>query len=143
MSAAAPKHIISTELVPLMRRLTRAYNEAMAVFKLKPVEAHILAELKSSGPMTVGRLGAGLGLSGSTLTSAIDRLEDRELLRRELAKADRRSILLTAVAWTPKKEAQFRAVFGEVEDRFFGALSKRERAQLHALLKKLNGETGS
>ena len=129
---------ISAQLVPLMRRLTQAYAAALRPFGLKPVEAHIVAELLEAGPLKIGDLGDRLGLSGSTLTGALDRLESRERIRREPVPEDRRATRLVATDWAPRERAAFAAVFTDVETRFFAALSERQRAELCRLLTKVN-----
>ena len=85
---------ITHQLAPLFRRVSRVHNRALEGFELRAVEGHILASLLASGPMTVREVQEALGLQGSTLTGALDRLEQRDLLRREQAPGDRRSFLL-------------------------------------------------
>jgi DNA-binding MarR family transcriptional regulator len=58
-------------------------------------EAHILAMLTYSAPAKVADLHLGLAHKRSTLTSILDRLENRRLVRREVDKTDRRTFLVT------------------------------------------------
>ena len=134
-----PANPTSAEIVKSVRRLTRLFKEELRPFGLSPVEAQIVIELSARGPRTVGRLGQQIGLSGSTLTGALDRLEKRELLRREPVPGDRRAMRLVATAWNATKRARLIDTVQRIDDQFFAALTARERDQLHRLLCKLNG----
>ena len=61
-------------------------------------EAHILAMLAHSAPTKVADLHRGLAHKRSTLTSILDRLEDRGLIKREVGEADRRTFLVMLTA---------------------------------------------
>jgi DNA-binding MarR family transcriptional regulator len=61
-------------------------------------EAHILALLAQSAPAKVADLHRGLAHKRSTLTSILDRLADRGLIKREIGKTDRRTFLITPTA---------------------------------------------
>src|SRR5438876_6232306 len=61
-------------------------------------EAHILAMLAHSGPAKVAELHRGLAHKRSTLTSILDRLAKRGLIRREVGKTDRRTFLIGLTA---------------------------------------------
>jgi DNA-binding MarR family transcriptional regulator len=61
-------------------------------------EAHILALLAQSAPANVADLHRGLAHKRSTLTSILDRLAKRGLIRREVGKTDRRTFLITPTA---------------------------------------------
>ena len=61
-------------------------------------EAHILALLAHSGPAKVAELHRGLAHKRSTLTSILDRLAKRNLIRREVGKTDRRTFIVTLTA---------------------------------------------
>jgi DNA-binding MarR family transcriptional regulator len=60
-------------------------------------EAHVLAHLRA-GPCSIAALHEAFAHRRSTLTSILDRLEARRLLRRELRPADRRSFLVRPTA---------------------------------------------
>src|SRR5262245_2561081 len=57
-------------------------------------EGHLITYLSSYSPTPVGDLGRIFGLKGSTLTSMLDRLEEKQLLVRRDNPDDRRSYLL-------------------------------------------------
>jgi len=66
--------------------------------KLTQGEAHILALLAHSAPAKVADLHRSLAHKRSTLTSILDRLAMRGLIKREAGKTDRRTFLITPTA---------------------------------------------
>ena len=96
-------------------------------------EAHLLAHLCDEGPCAVGELHAAFAHRRSTLTSILDRLERRGLVRRELRRTDRRSFLvtLTPTGWT--RARRVRAVLGELEARVTRRVGPAARAGFAAV----------
>ncbi|MGQ0719949.1 MAG: MarR family winged helix-turn-helix transcriptional regulator [Candidatus Eiseniibacteriota bacterium] len=66
--------------------------------ELAPPEAHLLSYLRSYAPCAISVLHRVFGLRRTTLTSMLDRLERRGLVRRELCATDRRSFLVHLTA---------------------------------------------
>src|SRR5215469_13874264 len=58
------------------------------------IEAHLLARLAARGPLLVSEVQQAFGLRRSTLTNALDRLQQKELLTRQLYAGDRRTFML-------------------------------------------------
>lgn len=108
-------------------------------FNLRKVEFSILMLLLANGPLSPKRLGQVLALSAPNLTLLLDRLQARELLRRERNLADRRSqnIVLTDAGLLLSREAAQAA--GPMERELDGRLSAAERAMLFELLRKVAG----
>jgi len=106
-------------------------------FGLRKVEFSILMLLLANGPLSPKRLGQVLVLSAPNLTLLLDRLQQRDLLRRERNQADRRSqnIVLTEAGLRVAREAQ--AAAGPMERELDGRLSAAERAMLFELLRKV------
>jgi MarR family transcriptional regulator, organic hydroperoxide resistance regulator len=94
-SAAEPAPLLVVEL----QRATHAAGVRLDVLLsdtgVSQGEAHVLALLADGGEHTVGELQRGLGHRPSTLSGILDRLEARDLVRRALNGADRRSFLIT------------------------------------------------
>ena len=57
-------------------------------------EAHILAQLATSGPTTIASLHRSLAHKRSTLTSILDRLTERGFITRHVGAADRRTFVI-------------------------------------------------
>ncbi len=108
-------------------------------FGLRKVEYSLLLLLLANGPLTPKRLGQALALSGPKLTLLLDRLQDRDLLRRERSATDGRSqnIVLTDAgrALTQAAGEASAPMERELDDR----LSRAERLMLIELLRKVAG----
>src|SRR5262245_3000371 len=87
--------------------------------------------------MNMGELQSELGLSSSTLTGAIDRMERSGLVRRTSVKGDRRAVRIEPISWPDEKKERFLGKLDGAEKQCFGVLSATERSQLMALLVKV------
>lgn len=85
-------------LVPAVHRATHRiglYLSGLTSDKLSQGEAHILAQLATSGSAAIAELHRGLAHKRSTLTSILDRLTKRGLVKRAVGDADRRTFVIT------------------------------------------------
>jgi MarR family 2-MHQ and catechol resistance regulon transcriptional repressor len=97
----------------------------------------VLEVLLNKGPQRVNDIGRRVDLTSGSITTAVDRLETRGLVVRELDEADRRSRM---VRLTPAGRAHIAPIFARhvnALDAACSGLSKAERKTLIALLKKL------
>ena len=97
----------------------------------------VLELLLHKGPQPVNEIGRRIGLTSGAITTAVDRLEARELVAREAHPTDRRARI---VRLTPEGEEQAAKLFGghkRAMDFAASRLSDAERAHLIELLKKL------
>jgi DNA-binding MarR family transcriptional regulator len=84
-------------LIPKIHRTTHQiglYIERSGL-GLNQGEAHIMAHLASAGESTVGQLHKAFAHKRSTLTSFLDRLTERRLIRRDVRSDDRRSFVVS------------------------------------------------
>jgi len=97
----------------------------------------VLEILLNKGPHPVNTIGKRVMLTSGSITTAVDRLEERGLVRREQSAEDRRVFIVDLTA----KGRRFieRAFEGHKEtmERAAGVLTQREREQLLPLLRKL------
>jgi len=96
-----------------------------------------LEALLHKGPLTITEIQQKVGLASGSMTAAVDRLEKKGFLRRKPAGNDRRAKLLEL---TPKGTLTVKNVFDHhaaVLESAMKVLNNAEKAQLHALLKKL------
>jgi DNA-binding MarR family transcriptional regulator len=101
-------------LIPQIHRTTHQiglYIERSGL-GLNQGEAHILAHLAAAGDSTVGELHKAFAHKRSTLTSYLDRLAERRLIRREVRPEDRRSFV---VSLTPSGKAIARKIHRHLE----------------------------
>jgi DNA-binding MarR family transcriptional regulator len=97
-------------LVPPIHRATHRIGLYLADLResgLSQGEAHILAQLATAAPATIGDLHRGLAHRRSTLTSILDRLAARGLITRRVSDADRRTFVVDT---TPKGKLAARRV---------------------------------
>ena len=88
-------------------------------------EAHILAHLAEVGDCSIADLHKAFAHKRSTLTSVLDRLSDRNLIRREVSAKDRRSF---TVRLTPTGKKLARRVYRLLVELERAALNRIEGA---------------
>lgn len=124
----------------IARRLNRTMDETLAEFGLDTAEHKALSVLAQSGPpfrSTPGRLAKRMELSSGAMTNRLDRLEGADLIRRLPDPDDRRGVV---VELTAHGHDVYRSAVGaqaKKEQLFASALTKREKTQLNALLRRL------
>jgi DNA-binding MarR family transcriptional regulator len=132
---------VRLQLVPGIHRATHRIalhlEATLPPLDVSQGEAHLLAFLSEAGTSSVARLHDAFAHKRSTLTSYLDRLEEKGLATRQLHPDDRRSFL---VALTPAGKALAARVhkrLEELEDAALGRLSERDlrgfQAVLHAV----------
>ena len=97
----------------------------------------VLEMLLHKGPQSVSEIGRRVDLTSGSITTAIDRLEQRGLVARAAHASDRRA---RVVHLTPAGKAHITKEFArhkDAMDRAARGLSKAERGTLIELLKKL------
>ncbi len=118
--------------------LVGAYLDAtIGKLGLTQGEAHVLAQVALHGPVSIAILHHEFGHKRSTLTNLLDRLEKRKLLRREINRADRRSIVVNL---TPAGERAAREVtnaLDKLERQLAGQVGKSDIAGLHRVVAAL------
>ncbi|MCP3137317.1 MarR family winged helix-turn-helix transcriptional regulator [Pyxidicoccus xibeiensis] len=89
-------------------------------------EAHLLAYLLEVGDTSLGELHAAFAHKRSTLTSYVDRLEAKRLVRRELRPEDRRSFQVSLTAAGRTLAARVHKRLEALEAAALQGLSARE-----------------
>ncbi|MFC9820254.1 MarR family winged helix-turn-helix transcriptional regulator [Streptomyces erythrochromogenes] len=112
----------------------REFAAAAAQYGLTPTQARVLAQL--DGPVPMRGLAALLVCDASNVTGIVDRLEARELVRREASPADRR---VKNVVATEAGRDVIRRVRQEMQSAHgaLDTLDETESATLYALLARL------
>ena len=103
-------------------------------------EAHILALLAHSSPARVADLHRGLAHKRSTLTSILDRLENRSLIRREVGKTDRRTFLVSLTGKGRKLARRVSRHLSTLEREVVRRVSAAEIAAFNKVLTVLEHE---
>lgn len=130
--------------IPTMRELVRTYQAYCSYSEshirelgLTPCQFDVIATLGNTSGMTMGELAEKTLVTKGTLTGIIDRLEAKQLVRREVPEANRRCFIIVL---TPAGEAVFQQIFpchiAYLKERF-ERLEPAELELLRILLKKL------
>jgi MarR family transcriptional regulator, 2-MHQ and catechol-resistance regulon repressor len=104
---------------------------------LTPAELRILRMLREGGSLPMNRFSAETLLSQPTITSIVDKLEERGLVDRVRSREDRREVL---IAITPKGDETYTKgmeLHRQFVKRAFAGLKVDEVNQLASLLGKL------
>jgi DNA-binding MarR family transcriptional regulator len=105
----------------LVRRFALSERADVKCCGMTVAQAAALETLRVEGPMRLGDLGRRLGISPSTLTRNVDRLEDRQLVRRVPDPQDARASM---ACLTPSGESAADDVQGQ-EIRFAASILNR------------------
>jgi DNA-binding MarR family transcriptional regulator len=112
-------------------------STAMADLNLSPAEINALANLGEGGTLNIRQLSERTGTRASTLTSLLDRLENRGYLARELDPADRRSFRLPLTKAGQAVAAQVLAAIADLERNALSRLDASQLAGYHAVITAL------
>jgi DNA-binding MarR family transcriptional regulator len=112
-------------------------NERLSPLGITAREFGVLTLLARTGQLSQQAIGEQLRIDRTTMVAMVDALEQAGFVRRERNPNDRRAY---AVKLTLKGRARQRRgaeTLDHARNEFFAPLSKREREQLLALLKRL------
>lgn len=122
----------------MAHRAVSAHAKAsFAAMELGRSDFLILEMLLHKGPQLVNALGRRIDLTSGSMTTAIDRLQERGLVERVADPHDRRAKRVTLTREGKALITKAFAAHKKRIDRSANALSMPERAKLIALLKKL------
>jgi DNA-binding MarR family transcriptional regulator len=124
-----------------LQRATHATLQALTAqltgLDLSASEINALANLADGRSRTVSELAAAAGSRPSTLTSVLDRLERRGLIRRGPVPKDRRAVLIELTSSGRPAAATIRRAVTDLEQRALGSLPADAIAGLRAALQAL------
>ena len=99
-------------------------------------QAQVLRALRN-GPQTLGRLGQANGLSATSVTRIVDRLERRGLVSRRRESEDRRLVQVHLEPAGERLLGEIKVVRGSDVHRAVEAMTEDERRQLTVSLRRL------
>ena len=114
-----------------------ALSAMLSDLDLSAAEINALANLGEGGTLNIRQLSERTGARASTLTSLLDRLENRGYLARELDPADRRSFRLPLTAAGQAAAAQVLAAIADLERTALSRLDATQLAGYHAVITAL------
>lgn len=103
-----------------------------------PVQTHVLLYLHHhGGEVPQSEVVGHLRVRPSTANGILDRMEEKELVRRFVSQRDARQKCVAITEKGLEKQEQFRAVFAETEAMMMQGLSPEERETLFDLLHRV------
>ena len=104
---------------------------------ISQAEAHVLSHLSLHGPCSIAEVHHSFGHRRSTLTSILNRLEDRGLIAREVHPDDRRSYLLRLTRDGKPVASSARRTLERLEARALSRLSEQQVASFVAVIEAI------
>ncbi|MGI9863100.1 MarR family transcriptional regulator [Moorella naiadis] len=119
-------------------RLWRQVSHPVRKGKITPEQYWLLKRLKHAGPLTIGELAEGLGITSSSATTATKRLAKMGLVKRDRQKEDERVVTVDLTdtgremleQWASEKRAALASLLTP--------LTLEERRLLLELISKIN-----
>src|SRR5438552_16733268 len=130
-------------MMKAFRTLERLATRSIESAEVGLSDFAVLEMLLHKGPQPVNEIGRRVELTSGAITTAVDRLESRGLVRREAHPSDRRARIVRLTAAGEKQAAESFAGHKAAMDLASSGLSKTERATLIELLKKLGIAAGA
>jgi DNA-binding MarR family transcriptional regulator len=116
------------------QRVRKYLAAHLAALDITEIDAHLLARLASKGPSSVAAMQQAFGLRRSTLTNALDRLERKGLLTRQLYPADHRTFLLALTPAGLAAARQVTTLVDVIEARVAERVSADQLGAFHAVI---------
>lgn len=142
MSPSPPRPSIPSALHRATRQLQLHLDRIAGEHGLDGAEAHLIAYLGRYAPARVGELVRVFGLKASTVTSMLDRLEQRGLVRRAANPDDRRSFLVSLSARGRRLAAKGVATAAEFDAAVERVVSPTDRDAFFRVLAAIDQLTG-
>jgi DNA-binding MarR family transcriptional regulator len=135
-----PTEGIVQRIQRLAWRLNRSLNETAAAYGLTHADWGLLGSLRAAGApfrQPAGKLADHLSITAGAMTSRLDRLEARGLVRRIPDPDDRRVLQIELTEEGDRLWTEAVGVQAEKERLIASALDEDEQERLNALLRKL------
>lgn len=136
---AATQTEVREALLAYLDALTLAEPIQARLWQLAEItltQLSVLRELRE-GPQTAGKLGAAVGLSPTSITRLVDRLESRGLVSRRRESDDRRCVEIHLEPAAEKLLGQIKVLRGSHLHRAVDSMTRDERRRLTVGLRRL------
>lgn len=127
--------LIVRELKTVLHSIKKNLGTRFNGFNLTGPQGMLMGILNRYGEMKVSDLSEKLGLSNSTVSGIIDRLEKQDLVKRTRSESDRRVVYVSA---TEKFKKGFEENFKELENDFGRMLSKASTEEIDTIIEGLH-----
>jgi DNA-binding MarR family transcriptional regulator len=117
----------------------RYLERSMGRLGITQAEAHVLAQVAAHGPLPIATLHRDFGRKRSTLTSVLDRLEQRRLVRRAVNPDDRRSFVIHLTARGARTAERVTGALAELEHELRATVPAHELDAVERVVAALAG----
>jgi DNA-binding MarR family transcriptional regulator len=128
------------ELVAERRRSSMAWVRGCDV---SMAQLHVLATLHEQGGMTVGALAEALSISAPSASAVVDRLVERDMVRRERSEDDRRTVRLSLSDCGRRLTEELHGLGADNFRRILAELSDGDLHDLARITLRLRDASGS
>ncbi|NIM49913.1 MAG: MarR family transcriptional regulator [Gemmatimonadales bacterium] len=108
------------------RQISVYFEDRLKNLEVSPQEGHLLSYLRSYAPCPIAEVVRVFGLKQSTLTSMLDRLEERKLIGRKVNPEDRRSFVISLTAEGRRFADRLHKLVEELERRLGDMVSAND-----------------
>jgi DNA-binding MarR family transcriptional regulator len=112
-------------------------DRELSELAISQAEAHVLSHLSARGPCSIADVHHSFGHRRSTLTSILNRLEDRGLIAREVHPDDRRSYLLRLTRDGKPVASKARRTLERLEAAALFCVSEQQVASFTAVIEAI------
>lgn len=146
MSHFTPENFYDSQIGMLLGRANnlkdRILDQHLEVHGVTAAQFKVLIIVAEWGLDSPGELCRHLSLDSGSMTRMLDRLEQKQLIRRARSEADRRQIRIALTAEGQELAARLPHIGARAMNQLAGALEKAELAELERLLKKILIDAG-
>lgn len=114
------------------------FKSRLAEYDVTPVQYGILSSLWLSDGQNPSQIASSLNLDSSTITGLLDRMENKELLKRQPDPEDRRALRVLLTKTGKELRVPLEKVVDECNLYVLEHLASEEQEQLKTLLLKIN-----
>jgi len=125
-----------------VRQITLFLEPKCAALGVSPAEGHLLSYLGSYAPCPIGEVVRVFGIRPSTMTSILERLDQKGLLTREPDPEDRRSVRITLTREGKVVAERINRLVRALEERIGTRVRPRERAGFRSVMGAVEAATG-
>jgi len=125
-----------------VRQITLYLEPQCAALGVSPAEGHLLSYLRTYAPCPIVEIVRVFGIRPSTMTSILERLEERGLIVRAADPDDRRSVRVTLTREGSAVAGRIDRMTRDLEGRIGTHVGKRELAGFRTVMGAVETATG-
>lgn len=131
---------IGIQITLIKQYLSRIWEKMLLEYGIDAfngAQGRILYVLWNHDAISIQELADQTGLTNATLTSMLDRMEQKHLLERRPAQDDRRKYLIALTGKARAMEKEYRAISNRMSDLTYKGFSSAEITQLETYLERV------